>query len=71
MAGIMISAPLAVGAGMIMDMWTGVYTNCGVVLIMTIAFMGPALGELVGRCVVQYKNWQWSLWTLLFLGMGI
>ncbi|KAJ5110084.1 hypothetical protein N7532_002729 [Penicillium argentinense] len=71
LAGIMISAPLAVGAGTIMDMWTGVYTNRGVVLIMTIAFLGPALGELVGGWVAQYKNWQWSLWTSLFLGAGI
>ncbi|KXG52879.1 Major facilitator superfamily domain, general substrate transporter [Penicillium griseofulvum] len=68
LAGITISAPLAVGAGTIMDMWTGVNTNRGVVLIMTIAFLGPALGELVGGWVAQYKNWQWSQWTTLFLG---
>ncbi|CAI7630978.1 unnamed protein product [Penicillium viridicatum] len=68
LAGITISAPLAVGAGSIMDMWTGVNTNRGVVLIMTIAFLGPAVGELVGGWVAQYKNWQWSQWTTLFLG---
>ncbi|KAJ5456499.1 hypothetical protein N7530_011773 [Penicillium desertorum] len=68
LAGLTISAPLAVGAGTIMDMWTGINTNRGVVLIMTIAFLGPALGELVGGWVAQYKNWQWSLWTTLFLG---
>ncbi|KAJ5516551.1 Major facilitator superfamily domain general substrate transporter [Penicillium freii] len=68
LAGITISAPLAVGAGSIMDMWTGVNTNRGVVLIMTIAFLGPAVGELVGGWVAQYKNWRWSQWTTLFLG---
>lgn len=71
LAGITISAPLAVGAGTIMDMWTGVYTNRGVVLIMAIAFLGPALGELVGGWIAQYKNWQWSQWTTLFLGAGV
>ncbi|CAG7916157.1 unnamed protein product [Penicillium olsonii] len=71
LAGITISAPLAVGAGTIMDMWTGPQTNRGVVLIMTIAFLGPALGELVGGWIAQYKNWQWSLWTTLFLGAGV
>lgn len=71
LAGITISAPLAVGAGTVMDMWTGVNTNRGVVLIMTIAFLGPALGELVGGWIAQYKNWQWSLWTTLFLGAGV
>lgn len=68
LAGITISAPLAVGAGTIMDMWSGIYTNRGVVLIMTIAFLGPALGELVGGWIAQYKGWQWSQWTTLFLG---
>jgi hypothetical protein len=37
-------------------MWTGINTNRGVVLIMTIAFLGPALGELVGGWVAQYKK---------------
>lgn len=71
LAGILVSAPLAVGAGTIMDTWTGVYTNRGVVLLMTIAFLGPALGELVGGWIAQYKSWQWSQWTTLFLGAGV
>ncbi|KAF7183310.1 hypothetical protein CNMCM7691_003223 [Aspergillus felis] len=71
LAGIPISAPLAVGAGTIMDIWTGVYTNRGVVLLMAIAFMGPALGSLVGGWIAEYKNWPWSQWTTLFLGAGI
>ncbi|KAL3442371.1 major facilitator superfamily domain-containing protein [Aspergillus insuetus] len=70
LAGISISAPLAVGAGTIMDMWTGVGSNRGVVLLMTIAFLGPALGELVGGWIAQYKAWQWSQWATLFLGAG-
>lgn len=41
------------------------------VLILTIAFLGPALGELVGGWIAQYKNWQWSQWTTLFLGAGV
>lgn len=68
LAGIMISAPLAVGAGTMMDMWTGVNTNRGVILIMTIAFLGPAIGELVGGWVAQFLKWQWSQWVTLCLG---
>lgn len=71
LAGILISAPLAVGAGTIMDIWTGVSTTRGVILIMTIAFLGPALGELVGGWIAQYKDWRWSQWTTLFLGAGV
>ncbi|KAK1146888.1 hypothetical protein N8T08_002214 [Aspergillus melleus] len=67
----MISAPLAVGAGTMMDMWTGVNTNRGVVLIMAIAFLGPAVGELVGGWVAQFLKWQWSQWLSLGLGAGL
>ncbi|KAL4928033.1 MFS transporter [Aspergillus undulatus] len=70
LAGIMVSAPLAVGAGTIMDIWTGLNINRGIVLIMTIAFLGPALGEVVGGWIAQYKDWRWSQWTTLFLGGG-
>ncbi|RAK99992.1 MFS transporter [Aspergillus ibericus CBS 121593] len=68
LAGMFISAPLAVGAGTIMDMWSGPATGRGVTILMTIAFMGPALGSLVGGWVAEYKSWRWSQWTTLFLG---
>ena len=71
LAGIMISAPLAVGAGTMMDMWTGIYTNRGVILIMTIAFLGPAVGGLVGGWVSQFLKWQWSHWVSLCLGAAL
>ncbi|PWY81571.1 MFS general substrate transporter [Aspergillus sclerotioniger CBS 115572] len=68
LAGMFISAPLAVGAGTIMDMWSGPATGGGVTILMTIAFMGPAFGSLVGGWVAEYKGWRWSQWTTLFLG---
>lgn len=71
LAGITVSAPLAVGAGTIMDTWSGAYTNRGVILLMTTAFLGPALGEIVGGWIAQYKSWEWSQWTTLFLGAGV
>ncbi|KAJ5180804.1 hypothetical protein N7492_004014 [Penicillium capsulatum] len=48
LAGIAVSAPLAVGAGTIMDLWSGISTHWGVILLMTTAFLGPALGGTVG-----------------------
>lgn len=71
LAGITVSAPLAVGAGTIMDTWSGIYTNRGVIMLMTTAFLGPALGEVVGGWIAQYKSWQWTQWTTLFLGGGV
>lgn len=68
LAGMFISSPLAVGAGTIMDMWSGPATGRGVMMLMTIAFMGPAFGSLVGGWVAEYKSWRWSQWTTLFLG---
>ncbi|PLB48750.1 MFS transporter [Aspergillus steynii IBT 23096] len=68
LAGIFISAPLAVGPGTIMDMWGGPAASNGVIILMTVAFVGPAIGSLVGGWVAQYKDWRWSQWTTLFLG---
>ncbi|KAL4769236.1 MFS general substrate transporter [Aspergillus nidulans var. acristatus] len=68
LAGMFISAPLAVGAGTIMDIWSGPATGRGVMILMTTAFMGPAIGSLVGGWVAEYKSWRWSQWTTLFLG---
>lgn len=68
LAGMFISAPLAVGAGTIMDIWSGSATGRGVMILMTTAFMGPAIGSLVGGLVAEYKSWRWSQWTTLFLG---
>ncbi|OJZ81400.1 hypothetical protein ASPFODRAFT_85438 [Aspergillus luchuensis CBS 106.47] len=68
LAGTFISAPLAVGAGTIMDVWSGQATGRGVTLLMTTAFLGPAIGSLTGGWIAQYKDWRWSQWTSLFLG---
>ncbi|RAL13452.1 MFS transporter [Aspergillus homomorphus CBS 101889] len=68
LAGTFIAAPLAVGAGTIMDMWSGPATGRGVMILMTIAFLGPAIGSLVGGWVAEYKEWRWSQWVTLFLG---
>lgn len=68
LAGVAISAPLAVGAGTILDIWSGLNANRAIILLMTIAFLGPALGSLVGGWVSRYKAWPWSQWTSLFLG---
>ncbi|KAH8434323.1 uncharacterized protein LDX57_011970 [Aspergillus melleus] len=53
-----------------MDMWNGPAAGRGVTILMAIAFMGPALGSLVGGWVAQYTTWRWSQWTTLFLGAG-
>ena len=68
LAGIAISAPLAVGAGTILDMWSSLNANRAIILLMTTAFLGPALGSLAGGWISQYKDWPWSQWTSLFLG---
>ena len=71
LAGALGSAPLAVGAGTIMDIWSGVHGARAMVLFFLTAFLGPALGSLVGGWVAEFKGWRWSHWTTLFLGGAI
>lgn len=70
-AGTFGSSPLAVGAGTIMDIWSGKNSSVAMTLFFTTAFLGPALGSTVGGWVAQYKGWQWSQWTTLFLGGSV
>lgn len=71
LAGLAIASPLAVGAGTILDIWTGINVTRGVILFMTLAFLGPALGSLIGGWIAEYKDWPWSQWTTLFLGASV
>ncbi|KAJ0426567.1 major facilitator superfamily domain-containing protein [Aspergillus carlsbadensis] len=72
LAGLLGSSPLAVGAGTIMDIWSdGQPATRAIILFMTTAFIGPALGSLVGGFVAEYKGWRWSQWTTLFIGTSI
>ncbi|KAL3485197.1 major facilitator superfamily domain-containing protein [Aspergillus germanicus] len=72
LAGLLGSSPLAVGAGTIMDIWAGGQSATrAIILFMTTAFIGPALGSLVGGFVADSKGWRWSQWTTLFLGATI
>lgn len=71
LAGTFGSSPLAVGAGTIMDIWNGKHSAIAMTLFFVTAFLGPALGSMVGGWVAQYKGWQWSQWTTLFLGGSV
>ncbi|KAL4993375.1 major facilitator superfamily domain-containing protein [Aspergillus recurvatus] len=70
-AGLFISAPLAVGAGTVVDLWSGPAASRAVVILMTMAFLGPAIGSLVGGWVAEYQDWRWTQWMTLFLGAGL
>ena len=71
LAGTFGSSPLAVGAGTIMDIWSGKHSTIAMTLFFTTAFLGPTVGSAVGGWVAQYKGWQWSQWTTLFLGGSV
>ncbi|KAF7595576.1 hypothetical protein BBP40_005611 [Aspergillus hancockii] len=70
-AGAIGSSPLAVGAGTVMDIWSGLHSARAMALFLLTAFLGPALGSLVGGWVAEYKDWRWSQWTTLFLGASV
>ncbi|KAJ5084111.1 MFS transporter [Penicillium alfredii] len=48
LAGIFCSFPLAVGAGTILDIWSSKHSSTAMVLLFLTAFLGLALGSLVG-----------------------
>jgi MFS family permease len=67
-AGALGSSPLAVGAGTLMDIWSGKHSSQAMALFFLTAFLGPALGSLVASWVSEFEDWEWTQWVTLFLG---
>ncbi|KAL4912728.1 MFS general substrate transporter [Aspergillus aurantiobrunneus] len=67
-AGALGSSPVAVGAGTIADLWGGRHIARAMTLLFATSLLGPSLGPVVGGYIAEYKGWQWSQWTILFLG---
>ncbi|KAH4821383.1 hypothetical protein HBH61_016510 [Parastagonospora nodorum] len=66
-AGFTGSPALAVGAGTNADLFPPRQRAVATSMFLAAPFAGPALGPVVGGFTVQYKNWQWSEWCMIFI----
>ncbi|KAI8931044.1 hypothetical protein NX059_012055 [Plenodomus lindquistii] len=71
LAGAAGSPGLAVGAGTNADLFPPHKRAVTTSLFLMAPFAGPALGPVVGGFVAQYKTWQWTQWSMLFVTLAI
>lgn len=70
-AGFAGSPVLAVGAGTNADLFPPKYRAVATSSFLLAPFLGPSLGPFLGGWVAQYKDWRWTQWTSLFIGLGV
>ena len=60
---------LAVGAGSNADMYPPQTRAVAVSFFITMPFLGPALGPILGGFTAQFMRWRWTQWVSIFIGV--
>lgn len=65
------AAPVAIGPGILVDLWEPYPRGIATLLWATTVFAGPTIGPVVGEFVVINPNmgWRWTMWLSFLLGM--
>ncbi|MCJ1310490.1 hypothetical protein MMC25_004154 [Agyrium rufum] len=63
LTGLGASAPLAVGGGMIADLWSDEQRGRALAIYTLGPLCGPALGPIVGGFIAEYTTWRWVFWS--------
>ena len=71
LAGIGGSAPLALGGGILTDLWDPEERGRTVSIYSLMPLLAPATGPVVGGFIDVYSNWRWSFYATFFAGVVI
>ncbi|KAF2717106.1 MFS general substrate transporter [Polychaeton citri CBS 116435] len=63
LSGLGGSAPLAVGGGVIGDMWLAEERGAALSIYSLGPLLGPAVGPIAGAWIAQCTTWRWTLWA--------
>lgn len=63
-AGFGAAAPLAIGAGIISDMFISEHRGQAVALWSLFPLLGPILGPMLGSFIDEYSTWHWVFWSI-------
>ncbi|SLM36309.1 Major facilitator superfamily domain, general substrate transporter [Lasallia pustulata] len=64
LSGIGASSPLAVGGGVISDLWKPEERGRAVAVYTFGPLFGPAMGPIAGGFITQYTTWRWVFWAI-------
>ncbi|PQE25914.1 mfs multidrug transporter protein [Rutstroemia sp. NJR-2017a BBW] len=58
------SAPLAVGGGLLSDLWKPEERGRALAIYTAGPLLGPAIGPIIGGYITQHATWRWIFWAV-------
>ncbi|MCJ1361283.1 hypothetical protein MMC16_000381 [Acarospora aff. strigata] len=71
LSGIGASAPLAIGGGVISDLWKPEERGKAMAVYTFGPLLGPALGPIAGGYITQRTTWRWVFWGVSIADCGL
>lgn len=71
LAGIGGSAPLAIGGGVLSDVWRADERGAAVAIYSLMPLLGPALGPLAGGFITTHVSWRWIFYAASIADAGV
>ncbi|KAF9787003.1 MFS polyamine transporter [Thelephora terrestris] len=71
MAGLGGGAPLAIGGGVISDVWNPEERGRALSLYLLAPVLGPVVGPLAGAWIAQGSDWRWIFWGSTIIGAAV
>ncbi|KAF9560806.1 MFS general substrate transporter [Agrocybe pediades] len=70
-AGLGGSAPLAVGGGILGDMWAPEERGRAIAIYSLAPLLGPVVGPVCGGWIAERSTWRWVFWSTSIVDVGI
>ncbi|KAJ7506741.1 MFS polyamine transporter [Mycena galericulata] len=71
LAGLGGSAPLAIGGGVLGDIWDAEERGQAIAIYSLAPLLGPVVGPLCGAFIAQKSTWRWVFWSTTIVDVGI
>ncbi|KAF8917458.1 MFS polyamine transporter [Mucidula mucida] len=71
LAGLGGSTPLAVGAGVLADVWRAEERGKAIAIYSLAPLMGPVLGPVAGAWISQRTTWRWVFWSTSIFDIAV
>ncbi|KAJ7490621.1 MFS polyamine transporter [Mycena latifolia] len=71
MAGLGGSAPLAIGGGVLGDIWDAEERGQAIAIYSLAPLLGPVVGPLCGAFISQKSTWRWVFWSTTIFDVAI
>ncbi|KAK8090873.1 MFS general substrate transporter [Apiospora phragmitis] len=71
LAGLGGSAPLAIGGGVLADLFTAEERGKAMSIYSLMPLLGPAIGPIAGAFITENTTWRWSFWATTIADAGI